>query len=176
MKLLILSILFIGCNTEYIQHTKEIPIEKEVFIDKEVEVIRYVPQDFEGIYYFKYGGQIELLVGYDQKIHIIRENQYIQSLNPKNDTVGGHPVIFSTLPLTNIGNTLRWTLNVNYGTSDMYDIEEDINGKDITSVRRTDFRIKLENDGNIELTIGIYKNAINKNTNYIVVYRILNSI
>ena len=132
-------------------------------------------QDFEGVFYFSNGGRIELIASADNEITILRSMQSITTLNPKNSTLGSHPIVVKE-NLEVYGDNIFFTINVNYGTNAQYDIEEDVSGADITGSRRTDFRFERTVTNSLRLTISIYANKINSNVNSVVARRVLESI
>jgi hypothetical protein len=150
---------------------KESVIDR-VYIDNVVTNEVRISQDFEGVYYFKDGGFLEIIVGSDNEITLMREGQSIQSINPKNNTLCSHPLIYIT-GLESKGNKLKFFGNVNY--TDGNDLEEDESGVDIRGSKRTDYEIKLLKNGRISLTIDVYSDSIGNNANYIIAKRVLNS-
>jgi len=130
-------------------------------------------QVFEGVYYFDNGGYLEIIQGEDNELTLVREGQSIQSINPKNGTLGSHPAIYYS-GLEVINGVARFFMNVSYSSS-TYDLEEDVSGRDITGVRRTDFELEMVGD-HLQLTIKIYDGAINSNVNGVIATRVLRSI
>lgn len=145
-----------------------------VYIDRDVEVPVevYKNQDFEGIYYLGNGSQIELVTGYDHEVHILKDNQIINTINPENQTFGTFPR-FEKNGLEVINNRIFFTMNLNY--NDGHDIEEDESGDNIRGKRKTDVLIEKTDNG-IRIVLSIYKNKINDNINSIVAQRIYESL
>lgn len=164
-KLIILTIaaLFLSaCGSDY--HTIEkVPVEVEV----------PVAQDFEGVFYFENGSQIELVAGYDGDVTILRSGQSLQSINPQNDTLGSHPTVSGEGFEVSNGKIFFFS-NANYTGGN--DLEEDVSGSNITGQKRTDYLIELLGDGRLQLTIKIYSDKINNNANYVVATRIFTSL
>ena len=177
--LLVLSATcLIGCNEESVvfqEVEKEVivEVEKPIEIEVEVEVEKPILQDWEGIYYLDNGSLIEILMGINGDLFIVDDNQVLLSINPNNDTFATHPIIRKS-KLQVIGNTAKWTQNVNY--SDGNDLEEDVNGSNIRGVKKTNFKFELSENGNITLTIEIYSDKINNNSNWIVATRVFSSL
>ena len=166
MKKLFLSLILllglVGCGKDYEY--------KEVFVDKEITIA----QDFEGVYYLNNGSFIELVASSDNEVTILREGYNLTSENPKNSTLGTHPVV-TRENLEPNNRKLFFSLNVNYGNSNQYDLEEDVNGSDITGTRRTDYLFELINDNNIKITVKIYQSSSNNNINKVVATRVFES-
>jgi len=160
MKMLLLALLFlVGCG-------------QEVMVDHRSSTT-YLDQPFEGVYYFDYGGYLEIIVSEDNELTILRENQSLQSVNPQNNTIGSHPSIYySGLEVKN--GIARFSTNVNYGV-DTYDLEGDTSGADIESNHRTDYEFKMSGD-KLQITIRIYEGTTNTNLNYVIAERILTSL
>lgn len=168
-KLLVL-LLVVSCNPRtrhfYEETVKEVPVDKIVEVEK--------VQEFEGVYLLPLGGQIELVVGEDGGVSIIRTGQEIVSQNPKNLTYANHPII-TCEDCEVVDGKLVISKNVNYKTSSQYDIEEDDSGSNVTGVRKTVYTLSVK-DGVLTLQIQIFSNKIGSNINFIVVDRTLTSI
>jgi hypothetical protein len=160
-------LLLVACGTDYRVETR---VEEKKVIEKE-----YIPiaQEFEGTYEFENNSYLEMIVGSDDTVTILKDNQILTSINPGNETLATHPQIYRNKIIPLNKNTLFFSINVNYTES--HDIEEDVNGRDIRGQKKTDFLFEL-NDGVLNLTIFIYSDKINNNTNYIIATRKLKSI
>lgn len=161
-----LSLLMVGCGKKH-RHTYEEKVV-EVPVDKVVEVP--VVQDFEGAWYLPNGGFIELVASIDGQVTILRENYQIVTKNPKNGTFANHPIVTAENLEIN-GDSLIISRDVNYGTSSQYDIEEDVNGSNVTGVRKTVYTFQVLEDGRLKLNIKIFDGKTNNNINDIVVNR-----
>lgn len=141
------------------------------------EIIKYIeePQEFEGVWYFNYGSKIELIVDEEGDVLVSPYGQVLNSINPKDGSLGTHPVInFVSAPLPVINNELRLYQNYNYTSGG--DIEEDVSGSNITGNRATDIRIYLLDDGRLRIKINVYDDAVNNNINSIIATRTFTSI
>ncbi len=152
-------LILVGCgsNTEYVVQHHDTP----------------VAQEFEGVYYFDNGGYLEIIMGEDQELTIVREGQALNSVNPNNDTLGTHPAIYYS-GLEIYQGLARFSANVNYGV-DTYDLEEDVSGRDIEGSHRTDYQFRMMGD-KLEITITIYEGTTNNNLNTVVARRVLTSL
>ena len=159
--IILFTLLLISCgkNTEFVS------------VGNSVEVIK--AQDFEGVYYFDHGGYMELIAGDDGEVTIMREGQNLQSINPDNDTLGSHPIMYAT-GLEPQSGEIKLFVNLRY--TDGNDLEEDLSGANIRDTRRTDVIIKLLDNRRIQMTIKVYSDSMNNNTNSVVAERVFTSI
>jgi len=149
-----------GKNTQtIIENLKETTVEVEK------------AQEFEGFYSFDNNSQIELIAGADQEIHVLRDFQILNTINPQNNTIGTFPV-FSKSALEIKNNALFFSLDLNY--KDGNDIEEDDNGANIRGRKRTDVTIQKTETG-IRMTLQVYSNRTNDNLNFIIATRVFES-
>lgn len=156
--LLAISLIFVSCGNDVINPT----IQTE-----------FIKQEWENVYFFENNSQLEIVTGIDNELTILRENQYLTSVNPENGTLAMHPTI-SLSGIEPIGNKFTITRNVNY--NDGNDLEEDETGRDIRGTKRTDFTFTLKDLGKIDLKIEIYCNKLYNNTNFIIATREFKSI
>lgn len=155
-------ILVSACGkTDYVLH--------ETFQEKRVEV--EVAQDFEGFYSFENNSQLELVAGSDNEIHVLRDAQVLNTVNPENDTLGTFPIVTESGVEINNG-ALFFSKDLNY--RDGNDLEEDVSGDNIRGRRRTDFTIEKTEIG-VRMTVQIYANRSNDNLNFVVATRVFNS-
>jgi len=143
--------------------------DKTYYNNIEKEVV--VAQEFEGVFFLNNNSMLELVASEDNEVSILRTGYTLTSINPKNQTLGMHPVVTQeNLEIHN--GKLFFSLNVNYGSDgSLYDLEEDENGNNITGTRRTDYTFSMLEDGNIKLHIQIYANSISHNINWVVASR-----
>jgi hypothetical protein len=153
-----LLLLLVSCN------------DNEYLTVEQVNVVE--SQEFEGFYYCDNSSQIELLVDFADRVTIETTGQSLNSINPKNGTLGTHPVIGDRDLLMNGNKLIINPRNYHY-SSLSHDIEEDLSGNNITGHKRTDIEIS-KTDGGIQILIKIYAGAVNQNINNIIAERTIN--
>ena len=164
---LIVSVASCGNNTEYVVQTKEVP-------GPTVEVPK--AQDFEGVFYLPHGGYIELIEAHDGDVYFDTSYQSIISKNigpgAGLNSFANHPPISGKYEVSN--GTLFFGKDVDYKSSNQYDLEADEDGADITGKHYTTFKVdKVDDD--IRLTITVYSGTKNNNLNWILTKRVLRS-
>ena len=125
-------------------------------------------------YYILDGGSSANCIYISQKtenvIDIEADCQELVTVNPENNSLGQFPIITAT-NLIAVDRVVRYSRNLTYTSGQ--DIEEDVNGANITGSRRTDIVVDFSND-KMKLTISIYENANGANINEIVAERVFN--
>lgn len=141
---------------------------------KDVSLVEtFKAQDFEGFYYCDNNSTLELISDFSNRVTFESSGQSLNSVNPKNDSLGTHPTI-SDRDLIAVNNKLVMSpRNYNYNSS-THDLETDVRGSNITGNRRTDISLKLLTEHEIELTIDIFEGPVNGNVNSIVAKRLFN--
>ena len=165
-------LVLVGCGSD-VEYVKYVDRVKTEYVDRVETETEYVPvaQEFEGIYYFDNGGYLEIIMGADSELTLMREGQYLQCVNPHNDTICSHPVIYMTGLEVQDGK-LQWSQNINYVTGNA--MLDDVRGRSITGSRRVDFMLQMVDD-NLQLTVNIYNAAMNQGATTVVAQRILTS-
>ena len=99
--------------------------------------------------------------------------QSLVSINPENGTIGQFPTI-SRSGLLVINNEIRFTQDLNFTSGN--DIEEDVNGSNITGRRRTDFRFFYDENMKLNVEIKVFNAQNNNNLNEIIVDRVFKEL
>lgn len=156
MKSLILASLVVlgltSCGKEYVTTTQ------------------MVAQDFEGFYYCDNNSNIELVTDYNNSVIVESYGQSMNSVNPKNGTLGTHPTVSYRDLVINGNKLVIFPRNYNYSSS-THDIENDTTGSNITGNKRTDVLFQLNNDKSLKVEFTIYSNAVNSNINSVIAKR-----
>lgn len=170
LKMLIIVLLVFSCGkkTNYVK-VKGDTTEVEKIVEVEIEKIIEKSQEFEGYYYLKNNGFIELVANSRGDITVVTELQQILSKNPQNGTIAEHPRLYGS-HIQIIDNKLKWTRNENYTSGQ--DLEEDVNGSNIIGQKRTDYTIELI-DGKLKITILVWDDKIGNNINNVIAKRII---
>ena len=189
MKNIILLAFMIFAMTQMTGCGKDSSVEVR-YEDREVIVEVPVAQDFEGRYKCSIVSAgvcdvatppvnceaesfLELYADYADRVSFETSGQSLNSVNPQNESLGTHPSI-GDRDLEITGDSLVLApRNYNYSSS-THDIEEDVNGSNITGNRRTDITVKLKKNKDLKLTLKIFDGAVNSNINNIVATRELN--
>lgn len=163
-KLLVCLLLITACGKH--------DLSKYRILEKEIEVEKLVPvkQDFEGVYYFDNGSSIELVVSADGEVTILRDRYNLVFKNKLNSDYGTFPVVVKE-NLEPGNESIRFSVDVNFGSSSQYDLERDDTGSNITGTHKVDFVIAKQSDGKIKLTITVYEGRINNNLNKVIFFR-----
>lgn len=151
-----LTVTITSCGKDYEYVTK----------NRTVTVVE--TQEFEGLYRFDFGSQIELIQGENGRITVVSSGQLLTSINPQNNTFAQHPTI-NKRDLEAIDGLIRFSQNFNY--TDGNDVEVDLTGANIRGQRRTDVEMYFNESGKFVLTLVIYSDKINNNTNFVVAER-----
>jgi hypothetical protein len=128
------------------------------------------PRVFDG--YFLLDGPsdtncIRLTQKFEHLVDLESECQNLLTINPQNDTIGQFPRISAT-NLVVIDGEIRFTRDLNFTSGQ--DVEEDVNGSNITGRKRVDFLIKVV-EGKLIMKISVFANQNNANLNEIVATR-----
>lgn len=153
-------LFLVGCGDEYLVTNHLPPTDDDI--------------SYEGVYFFEYGGVLELVESADGDITVIQGNQSLTSVNPEDDTFAHHPRIRGE-NLELHGDFLFLSRDENYSSSS-HDVEEDESGANITGKRRTDYLFELLDDGGLKLTITIFSDRTNSNANYIHAVRVFTGL
>lgn len=165
------TLLFlVSCGkTEYVVQTKEVPGPTTT-----VEVP--VAQDFEGVFYLPHNGYIELIQAEDGDVYFDTSYQSIVSKNKGpgagQNSFANHPSIGGKYEVNN--GVIFFGRDVDYKSSNQYDLEADSDGANITGKHYTTFKVEKVDD-DIKLTITIYSGTKNDNLNWILTKRVLRS-
>ncbi|NVM46740.1 MAG: hypothetical protein HWN79_17675 [Candidatus Lokiarchaeota archaeon] len=157
--ILIMLVVLIGCGDDHHYHVSN----------------NTTPQSFDG-YFLLDGASDANCVRFTQKtetlVDLETECQSLLSTNPENDTIAQHPVVALT-NLIIINGKMIHSRNINYLSG--HDIEQDVNGSNITGNHRTDFIFEFVDD-KLKLTIKIFDDANNNNINKLVATRVFNEL
>ena len=160
LMILIMSLMVTSCGEDNVY-----------YVEKDGEVMN----SFQG-YFTLDGPSTANCIFLNQKaqfvVDIETDCQSLVSTNPQNSTLGQFPTISAT-NLVVIDGKINYTRNLNYTSG--HDLEEDVNGSNITGSRRTDIQIKFVGD-KLHIKLDIYDNANNANLNEIVATRIFNEL
>lgn len=130
--------------------------------------------DFEGFYECENGSRVELIADFADRITFETIGQSFNSVNPENGTLGTHPVIADRDVLI-LGNQLMLAPR-DYNYTDGNDIEEDNSGSNIRGRRRTDIKVSLLTERDLQVSFQIYDNRSNDNINGIAASRTFNCL
>lgn len=158
-------ILLASCGKEYVHTTSEVEVE----VEKEV----FIAQDFEGFYTCDNYSQVELIVDYQDRVTFETSGQSLNSINPKNGSLGTHPTVSERDLVVNDNSLVINPRNYNYSSSS-HDIEEDLSGSNITGNKRTDISVTKVDDTTIKIKFVIFDGAVNSNINDVIAERELN--
>jgi len=145
---ILLSLVFIGCDDNFYE-------------------INESQQAVNGTYDFEYGGRFTVSVLDNNCIYLLQaNNEALSSVNPRNQTLGTHPV-FNRL-ICQYNGSYRYSQNHNYNSGN--DLEEDLSGLNISGSKKTDYIVTFQN-GQMRITILIYSSGINNNINSVIATR-----
>lgn len=157
-----------GKRRTFVESVKEVPGPTEI-VEKEVPIAR----DFEGAYILQDNGFIELMENADGDITILRTNQELITVNPKNGTYATIPDI-SGEKFEVVNGKVIISRDVNYKDGSRYDVEEDVSGSNVTGRRKTVYTFSKDGE-TLVLRVQIYANKSSHNINFIVADRELRS-
>ena len=129
--------------------------------------------DFAGVYRFANDSILEIKQSVDSDVTFETTGQFLQSVNPKNDTFGTHPSI-NKKDAEIHNNVVFFVQNFNYTSGQ--DLEEDDSGSNITGQKQTSVLLELVEERKIRLTIKIYGDSMNNNPNEVVAKRVFESL
>lgn len=131
-------------------------------------------QQYEGVYFLENGGTIEIIADSENKLHIVKRGQIVNTVNPKNNTLGTLPKLRSNDAVVE-GKTLKLkTRTVNF--KDGHDIEQDSNGANIRGRRAFESSITFLEDGKLKINVKIYQGTVRGNLNFPIATREILSI
>lgn len=123
---------------------------------------------FTGVFRFANDSQIEIVQTVDGELNIVTTGQLMQSINPKNGSIGVHPVLSRVNEEVHNGVAF-YVLNVNYTAGN--DLEQDVSGSNITGSKQTTFKLYMSDERTLNIIIKIYNNSINNNPDKVVAER-----
>lgn len=145
--------------------------ERIVEVVREVEAKEQI--QLPGYYLLEQGGELEILENHFGQL-IVSTPDYPLSINPENGTLAVHPKIRSRALFLAGGGTLIFSRDVNYSSS--FDVEEDLDGDNISGKKLTRYSVSLLEDGAIELRIEIFSGPLKGNPNFIIADRKLKGV
>lgn len=176
IRFLILCLVFSSCNskkTEYVTLDNPVEIkevEKEVIVEKEIEITKEVNQPFEGIFGCPNNGLIELYEDSQGRVYIESQGWQLTSVNPK----GLNGISFAVHPkmeakkLPKKNNAIKFEKDISYSSGS--NVREDVNNNIVTGLKRTKLSLKVLETG-IKVKIEVFNKKIGESEQIRIVKR-----
>ena len=160
---LVTSMIFTGCTYEglglKVEDTPESDVKETVIIQEE-EIVR----NFEDYYFLTNSSSIELLHNGDNRVTILRDDQYLLGEN-KDNSISQHPDVYLEDIKLN-GREFNINKDVNYNST--WNIKQDSDDSVISGVRYSKYTFKMLNNCNLKLTIKIYDTRLSSGPSSVV--------